>query len=561
MEKPDQKFDFDYIVIGSGFGGSVSAMRLSQKGYNVGMIESGKRWHTEDYPKSNWNFKKYLWMPLLGCYGIQRMILLRDVIILAGAGVGGGSLNYANTLYVPPEVFFKNDSVKRMGGKKELMPYYELAKKMLGVVKNPNMTDQDYLLKETAAEIGCEKTFTLTDVGVYFGNKGEHAPDPFFYGEGPDRIGCELCGECMTGCKKNAKNTLDKNYLYFAQKFGTRIFPSNEVIDVIPVSPDGDKGYIVKTKISTGLFGALRGNTFLTKGVVFSAGTIGTNKLLLKLKNKKSLPNLSEHLGKYTRTNSEAIIGVISKSKKVDFTRGVAITSSIHPDEFTHIEPVRYGAGHNAMSINTGVLTDGGGFVPRLFKAIGINIMHPVNFLQSLNPIGWSNRAIILLVMQTMDNYINLKRKRRLLWPFTPILTSEYGTDKKNPTWIPVANDFTRRLAKRINGIALGSIFENLINAPMTAHIMGGCTVGPTPEEGVIDAENHVKGYKNMLVCDGAQIPENLGVNPALSITAFTERAMSFIQPKKNRVRYLVAEKKWGFEKILVRKSVHEKIK
>lgn len=561
MAKINQHYDFDYIVVGSGFGGSVSAMRLAQKGYNVGIIESGKRWHADEFPKSNWNVRKYMWLPSLGCYGIQRMVLLRDVFILAGAGVGGGSLNYANTLYVPPDVFFTRDSVKRLGGKKEFTPYYNLAGRMLGVTTNPSLTDQDHLLKETAKDIGREKTFSPTQVGVYFGKQGEPAVDPYFFGEGPDRIGCELCGECMTGCKKNAKNTMDKNYLYFAQKFGARIYSENKVIDVEPLSPDGSRGYIVKTKKITGVFGSLRGNTFTTKGIVFSAGALGTNDLLIRLKKKKRLPNLSEHLGKYTRTNSEAIIGVVSKTGKEDFSKGVAITSSIHPDEDTHIEPVRYGAGHDFMSLITGVMTDGGGFVPRIFKAAGIVILHPLDFIRGLVPFGWAKRTIILLVMQTVDNYINLKRKRTFYWPFTKILTSEYGTDKKNPTWIPVANDFGRRLAKKINGIPMGVITEYLINAPLTAHIMGGCTVGPVPEEGVIDEENHVKGYKNMLICDGSQIPENLGVNPALSITAFTERAMSFIQPKNSKVRNLIAEKKWGADKILQRKSKHEKLK
>lgn len=560
MKKTGMRFDFDYIVVGSGFGGSVSAMRLSQKGYNVGIIESGKHWHADQFPRSNWNLRKYLWLPFFGCYGIQRMLVLRNVFILAAAGVGGGSLNYANTLYVPPDRFFETETVRRLGGKKELLPYYKLAQKMLGVVKNPEMTEQDYLLKETAAEIGREKTFSMTPVGIYFGKKGEPAPDPYFYGEGPDRVGCELCGECMTGCKKNAKNTLDKNYLYFARKFGARIYSENKVIDVVPLSDDGCMGYTVKTKVTTGFFGGWRGHTFTTRGIVFSAGAIGTNDLLLKLKKKKRLPNLSEHLGKYARSNSEVIIGVASKSRGADYSKGIAITSSIYPDEHTHIEPVRYGAGHDAIALITATLTDGGGPVPRFLKAIWNTVMHPLDFFYELNPVGWAKRAIILLVMQTVDNYINFKLKRTFFWPFTQILTSEYGTEKRNPAWIPVANDFDRRLAKKINGIPRGVITENLMNAPITAHIMGGCTVGPVPEEGVIDPENHVRGYKNMLICDGAQIPENLGVNPALSIVAFTERAMSFIQPKKGGIRFLVAEKKWGVEKLLRRKSVHEKI-
>lgn len=560
-ENLNQHYDFDYIVVGSGFGGSVSAMRLAQKGYNVGIIEAGKRWHADEYPKSNWTLRKYLWLPSIGFYGIQRMYLLRNVMILSGAGVGGGSLNYANTLYIPSDVFFNRETVKRLGGKDEFVPYYKIAQKMLGVIINPVLTDQDNLIKETAAEIGKENTFCAAPVGVYFGKQSEAAYDPFFFGEGPDRIGCELCGECMTGCKKNAKNTLDKNYLYFAQKFGARIFPENQVIDVRPLSPNGDKGYVVKTKKTTACFGSLHGNTFTTKGIIFSAGALGTNNLLIKLKKKKSLPNLSEHLGKYTRTNSEAVIGVVSRSNKVDFSKGVAITSSIHPSDDTHIEPVRYGKGHDAMAIISGVMTDGSGYIPRIFKAIGLSIIHPIDFVRGLIPFGWAKRSIILLVMQTLDNYINLQRKRTFYWPFSKILTSTYGTDKKNPTWIPIANDFGRRLGKRINGIPMGVITENLINAPITAHIMGGCTIGQQVEEAVIDEENHVLGYKNMLVCDGSQIPENLGVNPALSITAFTERAMSFIQPKNGAIRNLIAEKEWGVTEVFKRESKHEKLK
>jgi cholesterol oxidase len=552
--------DLDYLVIGSGFGGSVAAMRLSQKGYRVGVIESGKRWNADEFPKSNWNVKKFLWLPTFGCYGIQRMHLLRDIFILAAAGVGGGSLNYANTMYTPPDVFFERETIKRLGGKKEILPYYEIAKKMVGVVPNPVPTPQDELLKETAAEIGRENTYTTTDVAVFFGEEKMPAEDPYFFGEGPDRVGCELCGECMTGCKKNGKNTLDKNYLYFAEKFGAQIFAEQKVYDIIPLSPDGDQGYIVKSKKTTGVLGRLSGKAFKTKGIVLCAGVIGTLSLLMKLKQNGRLPLISDHIGEFSRTNSESIIGVKAKSKDVDFSKGVAITSSVHPDENTHIEPVRYGKGHDMMGLLTGIMTEGGGVLPRQVKAFFNACFHPITFLRILNPVGFAQRSIILLIMQTLDNYVIIKRKRRFLWPFTRTLTSEYGTEKKNPTWIPVGYDFGRRLAKRMNGIPANITTENWMDAPVTAHIMGGCTIGQAPENGVIDEENWIKGYQNMLVCDASQMPENLGVNPALSILAFSERAMSYIQPKSGKIRYLKAEEEWGVKEYLLKKSKHKKL-
>jgi cholesterol oxidase len=421
-------------------------------------------------------------------------------------------------------------------------------------------TAQDQLLKETAAEIGREQTYTTTDVAVFFGKEKMPEEDPYFYGEGPDRVGCELCGECMTGCKKNGKNTLDKNYLYFAEKFGTQIFAEQKVYDIIPLSPDGDQGYIVKTKKTTGMLGRLAGKTFKTKGIVLGAGVIGTLSLLMKLKQNGRLPLVSDHLGEFSRTNSESIIGVKAKSRKADYSKGVAITSSVHPDENTHIEPVRYGKGHDFMGLLTGIMTEGGSVIPRQVKAFLNACFHPITFIKILNPVGFAQRSIILLVMQTLDNYIIIKRKRRLLWPFSRTLTSSYGTEKKNPTWIPIGYDFGRRLAKRMNGIPCNITTENLMDAPITAHIMGGCTIGQAPDNGVIDEENRIKGYQNMLVCDASQMPENLGVNPALSILAFAERAMSYIQPKRGKIRYLRAEQEWGVKDYLLKESRHQPI-
>jgi cholesterol oxidase len=553
--KKSEELVFDYLVVGSGFGGSVAAMRLAQKGYTVGVVEAGRRWHADDFPRRNWNLRKFLWLPSLGLYGTWRLRLINGVFILAGSGVGGGSLNYANTLYVPPDVFFDRPSVRRLGGKSELLPYYDLAGRMLGKTPNPVETAQDVLMRETAAEIGRESTYRLTDVAVYFGKEGEPAADPYFEGEGPDRIGCELCGECMTGCRKDAKNSLDKNYLYFAEKFGARVFAENRVVDVEPLGSDGGEGYRVRTRKTTGLLRGRRGLTFRTKGLVLAAGALGTNTLLLDMKRTGRLPGLPEHLGRYTRTNSETLLGVRSLSGEADFTRGVAITSSVHPDDVTHIEPVRFGQGHDAMCALVAALTDGGKKFPRIFRWIGNELRHPIRHLRLRKPPGWARENVILLVMQTLDNFFHLKRSRPWFFPFAAFLSTKRGPDRGHLKWLPAGNDFGRRLARRMGGVAANVVTEVAVNAPITAHILGGCSFGPTPEEGVIDERNRVKGYEGMIVCDGSQIPENLGVNPALSITAFAERAMSFVPPKKP-VRYLAAEKKWGLDGLLTRASV-----
>lgn len=551
----DHDFAFDYLVVGSGFGGSVAAMRLAQKGHSVGVVEAGRRWRADEFPRRNWNLRKFLWLPSAGLYGLWRLRLLDGVFILAGSGVGGGSLNYANTLYVPPDVFFERPSVRRLGGKSELLPYYDLAARMLGKTPNPVETSQDVLMRETAAELGRESTYRLTDVAVYFGREGEPAADPYFEGEGPDRIGCELCGECMTGCRKDAKNSLDKNYLYFAEKLGARIFAENRVVDVEPLSPDGGEGYLVRTRKTTGLFRGRRGLVFKAKGLVVAAGTLGTNTLLLDMRRKGRLPNLSPHLGRYARTNSETLLGVRSFAPGADYSRGVAITSSVHPDADTHLEPVRFGPGHDAMVALVAALTDGGKRTPRVLRWLGNELRHPIRHLRMRRPSGWARETIILLVMQTLDNYFHLARRRPWFFPFVKVLASAPGTERRHPTWLPAGNDFGRRLARRLGGVASNVVTEVSVNAPITAHILGGCSFGPTPEEGVIDAENRVKGYANMIVCDGSQIPENLGVNPALSITAFAERAMSFVPPKKP-VRHLAVERTWGVEGLLVRRRI-----
>lgn len=545
-------YDFDFIVIGSGFGGSVSAMRLSQKGYKVGVIEAGKRFDNKDFPKTNWNFKKYFWFPWLSFYGIQRINILKHTLILSGAGVGGGSLVYANTLYVPLKKFFEHPTVRKIGGEQALMPYYEIAKKMLGVATTPKTFSGDEYLKKTAEMMGFGDTFKPTPAGVFFGEPGKHYQDPYFEGEGPDRVGCNFCGNCMVGCRFNAKNTLDKNYLYFAEKLGAQIIPETKVVKIVPLSEDGEEGYEIHTTSTTKLFRKTK-KVLRTKGVVLSAGVIGTMKLLFKMKQNNIMPNISEKLGHYVRTNSESVIGVTSKRKDVNFSEGTAITASVFPEEETHIEVVRYGKGSDVMnSLAAPVMVDGGGGVPRQLKFLLAVLRHPILSLRMLIPTGFAHRSIILLVMQTLDNYIKIKHKRTMYFPFRKILTSELDKGGKPPSYIPIANEFARNLSKLIDGVPRSSINEVIFDIPMTAHILGGACMGENKEEGVIDLQNRLFGYKNFYVCDGSMIPANLGVNPSLSITAFTERAMSFIPPKENHTMHIFKfEKKWNVESYL----------
>ena len=520
---------YDVLIIGSGFGGSVTAMRLAEKGYRVGVLEAGKRYDTDDLPASSWDTRRFIWAPRLGCFGIQRIHLLRDVVILAGAGVGGGSLNYANTLYQPPAPFFNDPQWAHITDwHAELDPHYRTARQMLGVTQNPHVTPSDEVLREVARDMGVEHTFTLTPVGVFFGEPGKEVPDPFFGGAGPRRTGCTQCGSCMTGCRVGAKNTLDKNYLYFVEKLGAELHPLTTVVDV---RPRRGSGYVVDA-VRTGRSVRRRRNrqSFTANQVVFAAGTYNTQKLLHRLKATGSLPNISDRLGTLTRTNSESILGAKSRDPSSDFTRGVAITSSIHPDEFTHIEPVRYGKGSNAMSLLQTALTDGDGRGPRWWRWLRTIATQP-SHLTWFSPRRWSERTVILLVMQTLDNSITVRSKRNLLGRHT--ITSGPGHGAPNPTWIPVGNEATRRVAEKINGVAGGSTGE-IANIPMTAHFIGGCAIGDTPDTGVIDPYHRLYGHDGIFVVDGSSISANLGVNPSLTITAQAERAAS-LWPNKGQ--------------------------
>ncbi len=522
--------DYDVIIIGSGFGGSVSALRLTEKGYRVGVLEAGRRFTDEDFGKTSWNLRKFLWAPQFGMYGIQRIHLLRNVMILAGAGVGGGSLNYANTLYVPPEPFFQDLQWKNITDwRAELMPHYEQAQRMLGVVDNPTFTDADRIMKEVAEDMGVGDTFVATPVGVFFGTDGEKMPgksveDPYFGGAGPARTGCTECGSCMTGCREGAKNTLVKNYLGLAESAGAQVHPLTMVKEF---QQRADGLWEVGT-VRTGGKLRRRRKTFTARHVILAAGTYGTQKLLFKMRDGGTLPKLSDRLGVLTRTNSESIVGAarFEAGDDLDLTHGVAITSSIHPTADTHVEPVRYGKGSNAMGLLQTLMTDGAGpqgiDVPRWKQLLRGIKADPKGTLRVLNPRQWSERTVIALVMQHLDNSITTFT-RKTKFGFR-LLDSKQGHGEPNPTWIPAGNEVTRRIAKKIDGVA-GGTWGELFNVPLTAHFLGGAAIGDSSENGVIDPYQRVYGYPTLSVMDGAAVSANLGVNPSLSITAQAERA------------------------------------
>lgn len=513
--------DYDVLIVGSGFGGSVTALRLVEKGYKVGILEAGRRFADADFAKTSWDLKRFLWAPKLGCFGIQRIHLLHDVLILAGAGVGGGSLNYANTLYKPPAPFFEDGQWAHITDwDDELSPFYDQARRMLGVVQNPHMTPADEIVKSVAEDMGVGDTFIQTPVGVYFGEPGRTVADPYFGGVGPDRTGCIECGECMTGCRHGAKNTLLKNYLGLAERAGAEIVPLTTVTG-LRQAPDGT--WDVDTE-RTGAWKRKNRRTYTAGYVVLAAGTWGTQHLLHHLKDTGALPELSDRLGHLTRTNSESIVGAgkMSVDPDLDLTRGVAITSSFHPTADTHIEPVRYGKGSNAMGLLQTLMTDGGGRTPRWLKFLGQVVKNPVQMARMLSVKDWSERTIIALVMQNLDNSIVTYTKKGLFGRRK--VTSRQGHGHPNPTWIPVGNEATRRIAEKIDGVP-GGTWGEIFNVPLTAHFLGGCVIGTDPEHGVIDPYHRVYGYPTLSVVDGAAVSANLGVNPSLTIAAQAERA------------------------------------
>ncbi|WP_309649696.1 GMC family oxidoreductase [Nocardioides sp.] len=525
----DNTYDYDVLVIGSGFGGSVSALRLTEKGYKVGVIEAGPRFEDKDFSQGTLDIKSYLWAPALGCYGIQRIDALRDTLIVAGAGVGGGSLVYANTLYEPLEQFYADPQWSGITDwKDELAPYYDQAKRMLGVVENPVRTPADDVMEKVANDMGVGDTFHPTPVGVFFGGPGqqpgETTADPFFGGEGPERNACINCGECMSGCRHNAKNTLVKNYLYLAEKRGARVMPLSTVTRVRPRTGGGYEVTIKYTKAKRATAATTRKLT--AEHVVFAAASLGTQKLLHRMKDEGWLPALSSRLGYLSRTNSESILGAIAPSKDTtDYSYGVAITSSFHPDEHTHIEPCRYGKGFNTMALMQTVLTDGDGDEPRWKTWAKTMWTEKKNLFELYDLKHWSERTVIALVMQSLDNSITTYGKRNKVtgrWH----MTSKQGHGAPNPTWIPVANEAVRRIAGILGGTAGGNVGEPF-NMPLTAHFIGGCAIGTDADNGVVDPYQRVFNYPGLHVADGSAISANLGVNPSLTITAQAERAMA----------------------------------
>jgi cholesterol oxidase len=526
----NDEFDVDVAVVGSGFGGSVAALRLSEKGYRVAVLEAGRRFRPDEFPTTSWDVRNFLWAPILGCTGIQRISWLRDVVVLSGAGVGGGSLVYANTLYRPLDEFYRDPQWRHITDwHTELAPYYDQAERMLGVTVDHRPSPSDIVMETIAARMGVPQTFRYAPIGVYLGRPGQDADDPYFGGRGPRRTGCLRCGECMTGCRHGAKNTLETNYLYLAERAGARILARTTVVAVRPRDNGGYQVCVRRTAdgpasvVNDRLRPTQSRRTITAQQVVFAAGTLGTQSLLHRLRDQGILAGISARLGELTRTNSEALLGATARDGRIDFSTGQAITSSIHPDGTTHIEPVRYGKGSNAMGLLGTVLVDGGGRIPRPVRFIGIAIRHPVTFLRSLSVRRWSERTVILLVMQSLDNSLTVFRRKRWL---RDRLTSRPGHGAPNPTWIPAGHAAARIAAEEIGGIPGGTI-SDAFDVPMTAHILGGCVIGDSAESGVVDAYHRLFGHPGLHVVDGSSVSANLGVNPALTITAQAERAMA----------------------------------
>ena len=482
-----QDFDYDWLVIGSGFGGSVAALRLRQKGYSVGVLECGRRFADDELPRSTWDLRRYFWAPRLGMRGIFRLTIFRDVTIASGAGVGGGSLGYANTLYRAPARFYADPQWRELNDwQAALAPHYDEAERMLGVTEVIADDPVDQLLREFGREIGADATYAKTRVGVYFGEPGVTVADPYFGGEGPARAGCIACGRCMVGCPHNAKNTLVKNYLHFAERDGAEVMPDREVVDIRPLGADDGSGGYAVTSERPGAWLRRRRRTHTARGVVVAAGALGTNQLLARCKLGGSLPRLSDRLGDNVRTNSEAILAVTVPKDSIDVVRRVAISSSVYPDPDTHIETVTYGDAGDSMSMLYTLMVGDGTRVTRPLKLLATIVRHPLRLLRTISPRGWSRRTIIVLVMQTLDNAIALRPKRTRRGKVR--LHTEQDPERPNPTYIPVANQFAAWLAERTGGIAQSSVMEAVLNIPTTAHILGGAAIGADPGSGVVDA-------------------------------------------------------------------------
>ena len=521
-----EHFDFDFIIIGSGFGGSVAALRLSEKGYRVLVLEKGKWLGPEDFPRTNWNLKRWLWLPALKFFGLFKITLFRHVTVLSGVGVGGGSLVYAATHPVPKKSFYRAESWAHLADwEKELAPFYELGLKMLGTSVNPKLEEGDTALQQLARELGKINDFAPTRVAIFFGEPGKTVPDPYFKGRGPSRSGCRFCAGCMLGCRYNAKNTLDKNYLYLAQQLGARIQAESEVYDVIPLDGKaGATGYRIKWRSSTRWFFKATGE-YTCRGVVFAGGVLGTVKLLLKLK-RTSLPRLSDRVGWGIRTNSESLIGVTNLDRSKEFSRGIAIGSIFNTDEHSHLEPVRYPAGSGFWRILMSPMVHGRNAVVRLARLVRELLTDPLNNVKAYFVDDWAKRTQILLYMRTLDSTLRFKNG---WWG----MRSTMDVGEKPTAFMPEAKQLAEQYARIVRGKPTVLLTETLLGIPTTAHILGGAVMGRNAGEGVIDKDNRVFGYRNMYVCDGSMISANPGVNPSLTIVALAERAMSKIPPRQ----------------------------
>ncbi len=530
---------YDYIIIGSGFGGSVSAMRLTEKGYSVLVIERGKRFNDDDFPKTNWNLPKYLWLPKLRLFGFFEMTFMNGLLALHGSGVGGGSLTYANVLMEPSDELFNTKGWQHLADWKTLLaPHYKTARKMLGVARNPKLWAADEHLREIAGELGYADSFHATDVGVFFGDpnkEGETVPDPFFDGKGPDRAGCIHCGGCMVGCNHNAKNMLTKNYLYFAEKNGAEVMPETKVIDIKPITDVNSTGsrYRIMYQSSTSLVKGTPAEIH-ARNVIVSAGALGTMELLFKCRDEtQSLPKISPRLGDQVRTNSENIMGVVARKTDVDYSKGIAISSIFQADEVTRIEPVRYTEGASFIRTLTAPLIEGDHPIwLRFLKMTGKILRHPIDYFYEKIFANWARATTILLVMQTEDNLTHVRRGRNIFTLFLRGLVLKPDENHPIPKQIPVGNKVVKRFAEKMNGIPQSSFNDSLFNFPTTAHFMGGVPIGNNDSEGVVGLDFGVHHYPGLYVIDGSIMPGNPGVNPSLSIVALAEYGMSLVDAK-----------------------------
>ncbi len=534
---------YDYIVIGSGFGGSVASLRLTEKGYKVLTLEQGKRYNPGDFPKSNWNLPKYLWVPFLRFFGFQKLSFYTTASILSGTGVGGGSLVYANTLYIPPDEFFLHDSWVSFGDWKEILqPFYEKASFMLGRTKYRKRNSEDLVLEEISKEMNAHETFDTVHVGVNL-DSGEVEKDPYFGGMGPPRKPCTECGGCMVGCRENAKNTLDRNYLWFAEMLGLEILPETKAEKI---TFHNDLYHIETSRITS--FLPKKRRIFKTKGIIVAAGTLGTLELLLKQKYKYgTLPFLSDTLGYELKTNAESLCAVSSAREKMN--NGLAITSVFSPDPRTHVEIVKYPDGSNALKWFFGLSAEGASTsAKRSWNLLKKTVNHPYRFLKTVFNFSWSSKLVIFLVMQNADNAMRMVWKKTLMGGKMKIVNRG---QKKVPAYIPVGQEVMERFARKVSGIPQNILLEVFFNRPTTAHILGGCPMSDSGEKGVVDRNLKVHGYPDFHIVDGSIIQGNIGVNPSLTITAMAEYGMNKIPPKQGHVeteiskKLILLEKKW----------------